>query len=63
VRLDTLSNADLQGLGYLVSPDEAAILKSSFSDFDQLRTIFAGTANLSVAKDFMAFGKLLTGVV
>ena len=61
--LDTLSVANLQALGYAVSPDEASILKSAFSDLDQLRTIYEGTANLTVAKDFRTFAKLLTGVV
>lgn len=62
--LDTLTVANLQALGYATSPtDETAILKSAFADLDQLRTIYEGTANLTVAKDFRIFAKLLTGVV
>lgn len=32
-------------------------LRSAVSDMDQLRTIYQGTANLSVAKDFRTFAK------
>lgn len=37
--------------------------KSAFSDLDQLRTIYQGSANLSVAKDFRTFAKLLSSLV
>lgn len=62
-KLDTLTTTDLQGLGYSVSPDEAAILKSSFVDLDQLRTVYEGTGTRTPAYDYRTFAKLLTGCV
>lgn len=61
--LDTLTNADLQGKGYAISPDEAAILKSSFVDLDQLRTVYEGTGTRTPAYDYRTFAKLLTGCI
>lgn len=64
LRLDTFTVADLQALGYLATPtDEAAILKSAFTDLDRLRTIFEGTATQATTYDFRTFSKLLTGVI
>ncbi len=63
VKLDTMTNADLQALGYSISPDEAAILKSSFTDLDQLRTVYEGTGTRTPAYDYRTFAKLLTGCV
>lgn len=57
--LDTKSEGDLTTLGY--TPGEVAQLKSAFADADELATIFEGIANLSVAKDFRAFLKLVWG--
>jgi hypothetical protein len=37
--------------------------KSAFSDLDQLRTIYQGSANLLVAKDFRTFAKLIATLV
>lgn len=62
-KLDTMTNADLQALGYAISPDEAAILKSSFTDLDQLRTVYEGTGTRTPAYDYRTFAKQLTGCV
>ncbi len=62
-KLDTLTNADLQSLGYSVSPDEASILKSAFTDLDQLRTVYEGTGTRTPAYDYRTFAKQLTGCV
>lgn len=61
--LDTLTVANLQALGYAVSPDEASELKSAFTDMDKLRQIYEGTATQATTYDFRTFAKLLTGVV
>lgn len=61
--LDTLSVAQLQALGYATSPDEASILKSSFTDLDKLRTIYEGTGTQGTTYDFRTFAKQLTGCV
>jgi hypothetical protein len=37
--------------------------KSAFSDLDQLRTIYQGSANLGTAKDFRTFAKLIATLV
>ena len=42
---------------------DIATVKSAFSDLDQLRTIYQGSANLSVAKDFRTFAKLIATLV
>lgn len=60
-RLDTLTDLDITNLGY--TSTEKDQLRSALSDMDQLRTIFEGSANLAVAKDFRTFSKLLTGVI
>jgi len=58
----TQTTADLVALGYSTTPvDEVSRLKSAYSDADQLRTIYEGTANLATAKDFRTFLKLLSG--
>lgn len=58
--LDTKIDAELITLGYTQA--EVNTLRSAAADMDQLRTIYEGLVNLSVAKDFRAFTKLLTGV-
>lgn len=40
---------------------DIAILKSAFSDLDQLRTIYQGSATLGSVKDFRAFIKQIWG--
>jgi hypothetical protein len=42
---------------------DVSTMKSAYSDLDQLRTIYQGTANLVVAKDFRAFAKLIAGTL
>lgn len=37
--------------------------KSAFSDLDQLRTIYQGSATLGTAKDFRTFAKLIATLV
>lgn len=62
--LDATTDNDLKTVGpnpYVQG--EVDILRSAFGDLDQLRTIWNGSANLLVAKDFRTFAKLLTGVV
>jgi len=54
-------DATLQAAPYSYSSQEVATLKSAFSDIAQLATIYRGTANLAVAKDFRQFAKLLWG--
>ena len=39
------------------------VLRSAMADLKQLNDIRTAAANLSVAKDFMAFAKQLTGVL
>lgn len=54
--LDTIPDATLiSAYGYVQG--DIDILRSSLVDMEQLRTIYQGTANLSVAKDFRAFAK------
>jgi len=38
-------------------------MKSAFSDLDQLRTIYQGSATLGTAKDFRTFAKLIATLV
>jgi hypothetical protein len=59
--LDTRTDANLIALGF--TQGEVDTLRSAFGDLDQLRTIYEGSVNLSVAKDFRSFAKLLTGVI
>lgn len=60
IRLDTLSESDLQTqFGY--SAQEAGWLKSAVADLSQLGTIYRGDAALASAKDFRTFSKFLWG--
>lgn len=52
-------DATLIALG--ISSDDVAIIKSAFTDLEQLRTIFEGSVNLAVAKNFRTFSKQLLG--
>lgn len=54
------TESDLTAMGYTVG--EVAVLKSAYADIAQLRTIFTGAANLTVAKDFRVFLKQLWGL-
>src|SRR5262245_45066184 len=59
--LDTLTDQNLiDSFGYIQS--EVDTLRSAAADLDQLRTIFEGSANLSVAKDFRLFVKRVWGI-
>lgn len=58
--LDATSEQDLINLGY--TSGEVATLKTSINDLAQLKTIWLGDANLSVAKDFTAFVRRLWGI-
>jgi hypothetical protein len=58
--LDGYSSAQLVSVFGFVQAD-ADVLKSAFTDMDQLRVIFTGGANLASAKDFRAFTKQLLG--
>jgi hypothetical protein len=53
-------DGDLTALGY--TPTEVAQLKSAFTDLNQLNEIYYGRLNLTTAKDFTTFAKLLVGL-
>lgn len=56
--LDTIPDATLiSAYGYVQA--DIDVIRSSLVDLEQLRTIYQGTANLAVAKDFRAFAKQL----
>lgn len=54
--LDTITDANLTSL-YGIPQADINIMRSSLTDVEQLRTIYQGTANLSVAKDFRTFAQ------
>lgn len=54
--LDTIPDATLIGSYGFVQGD-IDVLRSALNDMEQLRTIYQGTVNLSVAKDFRSFAK------
>lgn len=54
--LDTLNDAEMVSTYGYVQGD-LNILRSTFVDLEQLRTIYQGAANLGVAKDFRTFAK------
>lgn len=56
--LDTLDDATMTSTYGYVQGD-LNILRSAFVDLEQLRSIYQGSANLAVAKDFRTFDKLL----
>ena len=56
-------DATLTAAPYNYTAGEVASMKSAYSDLDQLRTIYEGTATLGSVKDFRTFAKQLTGVV
>lgn len=53
------AQTNLVELGY--TPDEDYMIKSAFSDLDQLRTIYLGDAALANVKDFRTFAGKLFG--
>lgn len=54
--LDTISDANLTSL-YAFPQADIDIMRSALNDIEQLRTIYQGTVNLAVSKDFRAFAK------
>lgn len=54
--LDTIADGTLIGTYGYVQGD-IDVLRSALTDLEQLRTIYQGAVNLSVAKDFRAFAK------
>lgn len=55
-------DATLTAAPYSYTSGEVAQLKSAYADLMQLITIYRGSTNLSVAKDFRTFAKLLAGI-
>lgn len=58
--LDATPDADLITLGY--SQAEVTNLKTAVGELNQLMTIWNGTANLAVAKDFKVFVSRIWGL-
>ncbi|GAA1915380.1 hypothetical protein GCM10009775_04840 [Microbacterium aoyamense] len=58
--LDTMTEQDLINLGYDAS--EVAILKSAFTDLDNLGKIANGQSTQAQANDFFFWAKQLVGV-
>ena|ERR1051326_380175 len=58
--LAQMQDSDLTALGY--NSTDIANLRSSFSDLNQLNTIFTGAANLTTAKDFRSYCRWLYGL-
>lgn len=58
--LDAKTDTDLEAYGY--TAQEVAVIRSAFSDLDQLRLIYQGATPLSASKDFRAFVKQLWGL-
>lgn len=58
--LDSKTAGDLTGLGLTAA--EIADLRSAFTDLEQLRTVWEGTATVTSAKDFTTFAKRLWGI-
>lgn len=55
--LDGISDATLLAAPFSCVQADIDVLRSAFNDMNQLATIYLGTANLAVAKDFRAFAK------
>ncbi len=58
--LDGKSVADLEALGY--TADEAAVLKSAFTDLDNLRSVATGGQTVPAANNFLFWSSKLVGV-
>jgi len=58
--LDTKTDQNLLDLSFAQA--DVNTLRSAVGDLEQLSNIFLGQVNLSVAKDFTTFSKLLIGV-
>lgn len=61
VWLAATPDATLLAVPYNMTQADINSIKSSFTDLNQLATIFDGTASLAVAKDFRTFSKTLIG--
>lgn len=59
--IDPLTGAALDAL-YSYDVGEGDAIRGAYIDLNQLRTIYEGTANLAVAKDFRAWAKQLGGI-
>jgi hypothetical protein len=57
----TMPDATLTAAPYSMTQADVTLIKSTFTDLNQLSTIFKGTVNLASAKDFRAFSKQLIG--
>lgn len=51
----------LEGAPYNMSQTDAGNIISAFSDLDQLRQLYEGTATLTADKDFRAYARWLWG--
>lgn len=60
VWLDGQTTADLEARGY--TADEAAVLKSAYTDLDNLRKVALGEQAQSTANDFLFWARGLIGV-
>ena len=58
--LDSKPDEDLEALGY--TPAEVAILKSAFTDLDNLRKVARGQQSQQEANDFLFWAAKLTGL-
>ncbi len=58
--LDATIDADLTAMGYVQA--EVTNLKTAVNELTQLSTIWHGTANLAVAKDFKVFVSRIWGL-
>jgi hypothetical protein len=61
--LDTKTDGVLLAAPFSLPQADIDTIRSAMSDLNQLNTIYTGAANLSVAKDFRTFAKLLTGAI
>jgi hypothetical protein len=59
--LDTKTDANLLALGYAQA--DVDLLKSAYTDLDQLRQVYEGSATRTPAYDYRTFSKLLIGVI
>lgn len=55
------TDAEVTALGY--SSGEVSVLKSAFTQLNQLRTVATGQATVVSANDFLFFARQLTGLL
>lgn len=63
VWLDAQSDTVLKTAPFTFVQADVDLMRSALADDIQLNNIRLGTANLTVAKDFTAFAKQLTGII